>query len=360
MLHHWNRQALLETLVYLFGAFVMGYFTVTKKYLAYVTPRMEPFLYFMVFMLVIWALGNLQFLGRRSYKNNYYHILILFVPLLLLFLPLPNYIPGTGSAQVGQPLEKQSQRGFMSDVANSTKAASNTFKRVIGMNVEEKTTEMSEVEAAMKPSGERGAAPNLNDTSRYGVKPVDTGVAKRSINGKPYGSTGDATAASKVGSGNVSSNSGTMDDIGGFGGTGQNDGTVTVQQESDYSTGINNGNRTIVLNDGNYYRTIMELTRATDKYVGYQIKMTGYVIRDKSFYQNGDFFLGRMAMTCCIADLAPVGLAIFYQDAQSLPTDGWYTITGTVVPVDYHGMPQAGVKVTGVTKAAPINDYVYP
>jgi putative membrane protein len=115
----------------------MLYLASSGKYLSYVTPRMEPYLYFTAIVMGIWALAGLGRMFRPQYKIRSAHCFVLAIPILLLLLPHTplsaadlsgNYIGGnTFSKQSGQSSystpQKQSPAGG-SD-SNASSGASN-------------------------------------------------------------------------------------------------------------------------------------------------------------------------------------------------------------------------------------------
>lgn len=120
-----NPQIFLEILCYSVFAGLMLYLVSSGKYLSYVTPRMEPYLYFTAIVMGIWALVGLGSLFRPQHKVRSAHCFVLAIPILLLLLPHSplstsdlsgNYIGGsTFSGQSGQSLygapQKQSSSG---------------------------------------------------------------------------------------------------------------------------------------------------------------------------------------------------------------------------------------------------------
>ncbi|HHV08751.1 MAG TPA: TIGR03943 family protein [Clostridiales bacterium] len=82
-----NPQVFLEFLCYcVFGGLIL-YLVKSGKYLSYVTPRMEPYLYFTVIVMGIWALAGLGRLFRPQYKIRSSHCYVLAIPILLLSFP---------------------------------------------------------------------------------------------------------------------------------------------------------------------------------------------------------------------------------------------------------------------------------
>lgn len=76
-----------------------------------------------------------------------------------------------------------------------------------------------------------------------------------------------------------------------------------------------------------------------DRYVGKTVKFTGMVLKPEEF-PKGYFIPGRMAMTCCAEDMAFLGFACEYKDADRLSDRQWVKVTAKVSKeyfVDYEG-----------------------
>lgn len=82
-----NLQTLLEIAAY--GSFmgILLYLIITGDYKKYVTPRTIPYFYFTILVLSIWTVHSLARLIRGTYQQRIYHPLVLFVPVILFFLP---------------------------------------------------------------------------------------------------------------------------------------------------------------------------------------------------------------------------------------------------------------------------------
>ncbi|MDW2798023.1 TIGR03943 family protein [Clostridium boliviensis] len=116
------------------------------------------------------------------------------------------------------------------------------------------------------------------------------------------------------------------------------------------------------------YRKLMIPRRLLDQqqeqYEGYTITMTGYVLKDTKAYGENEFAVARLAMTCCVADLAPAGILCDYSQVKSLKEDSWITVEGTLNLNydDYDGHKYADplIMVTKITPAEKVEGYVYP
>jgi len=82
-----NPQIFLEFLCYSAFGGLMFFLVRSGKYLSYVTPRMEPYLYFTAIVMGIWACAGLGRLFRPQHKIRSAHCLVLVIPIALLLLP---------------------------------------------------------------------------------------------------------------------------------------------------------------------------------------------------------------------------------------------------------------------------------
>ncbi len=82
-----NPQAFLEFLCYCVFAGLMLYLVSSGRYLAYVTPKMQPYLYFTAIIMGIWAFAVLARLFMPQHRVRTAHCFVLVIPILLLLLP---------------------------------------------------------------------------------------------------------------------------------------------------------------------------------------------------------------------------------------------------------------------------------
>lgn len=47
---------------------------------------------------------------------------------------------------------------------------------------------------------------------------------------------------------------------------------------------------------------------------GYTIVITGYLLKDPESFGKDEFAAARLAMTCCVADIAPAGVDVQFSD----------------------------------------------
>ena len=86
-LKKFNRQAFAETICFaIFSGFVF-YFILTKKYLQYIAPKTEPYLYFTAVIMVLWTVYRAKDIFSLQYKSRLQSCLLLIFPIVFVFLP---------------------------------------------------------------------------------------------------------------------------------------------------------------------------------------------------------------------------------------------------------------------------------
>ena len=158
---------------------------------------------------------------------------------------------------------------------------------------------------------------------------------------------------------------------------GQTEGTAGLPQETvplekpsakvedeNVMPGLNKEEKKIIVSDDLFGMWYSELYMHMEEYEGYTITMTGYVLKDTKAYGENEFAVARLAMTCCVADLAPAGILCDYSQVKNLKEDSWITVEGTLNLNydDYDGHKYADplIVVTKITPAEKVEGYVYP
>ena len=91
-----------------------------------------------------------------------------------------------------------------------------------------------------------------------------------------------------------------------------------------------------------------------DRYRGKTVEFTGMVLKTPDFPKN-NFVPGRMAMTCCEADITFMGLPCRFAGAAGLAARSWVMVTATV-EVKYHSLYKGVgpiLTATNIQPAAP-------
>lgn len=117
---------------------------------------------------------------------------------------------------------------------------------------------------------------------------------------------------------------------------------------------------TIVMDDNNYFQWIQEIYENMDQYLGKKIQVTGFVFKSEQF--DEDLFVpARMMMTCCVADMQPIGLLCVYDQVASLEDGDWIQVRGTLGMRDFEGVSSPVIIASVVEEAVkPEIDYIYP
>lgn len=100
---------------------------------------------------------------------------------------------------------------------------------------------------------------------------------------------------------------------------------VTLEEDLPYDLNAD----PIVLDDMGYGFWYLDALDNMERYKGRTIEYTAMVLHPQSF-PKGYFVPGRMAMTCCADDMAFLGYACRYDDADSLEQKAWVKITAKV------------------------------
>ena len=64
-----------------------------------------------------------------------------------------------------------------------------------------------------------------------------------------------------------------------------------------------------------------------NRFAGQSARVRGFVYRDERF-PTGTFMVSRFLLSCCVADAAPIGLAVRWPDADFLDDDAWVWVSG--------------------------------
>lgn len=129
------------------------------------------------------------------------------------------------------------------------------------------------------------------------------------------------------------------------------DGSITSEPAS---------NAPIIVSNDDFVYWLQEINYNMEKYEGREIEITGFVFKSKEF-SNNEFVPARLMMSCCTADLQPVGLLCRYDGAAALVQDNWLKVTGIIREAEYNGQKTPAIIASKVEEAKkPDNEYVYP
>lgn len=295
-----NSQAFLEFLCFFIFGGLLLYLAKSGKYLSYVTPRMEPYIYFASIVMGIWALTGFCRLFRPQHRLRSSHCLVVGIPILLLLLP---HSPLTTSNLTGNYSNK------------------NAFSASAGQELYSKPDEASLEDNIDQTDTSSPAEDELSSTDTTVSDTVDTAVA-------------DAQSA------------------------------IPEEQASVVLPGLDTANKKIIVSNDDFSMWLTEIYINIEKYTGYTIDITGYVFKNPEYYNDDEFVPARLMMSCCVADLVPVGLTCEYDNVSELEEGSWVTVEGIlhVGQYEYDGeqYEEPQISVTQITPAEEVSDYVYP
>ena len=115
----------------------------------------------------------------------------------------------------------------------------------------------------------------------------------------------------------------------------------------------------IEINSSNYTNILKETHDNLDKYIGKNIKFSGYIYRVPDFTEN-QFVLARDMIISSDLRTLVVGFLCVSNDIKNYETNTWVEITGTITKGNYHEViPVINVtQIKQITKPSEI--YVYP
>ncbi len=114
----------------------------------------------------------------------------------------------------------------------------------------------------------------------------------------------------------------------------------------------------VELNSGNYTNFLKECHDNLNEYIGYNVKVTGYVYRMPDF-NDSQFVLARTMLTNSDQQAVVVGILCESDLIKNFDDYSWVNIEGTIEAGDYHGeIPVLNVSKINKTKM-PEEEYVY-
>ncbi|KEI00764.1 TIGR03943 family protein [Clostridium botulinum] len=130
-----------------------------------------------------------------------------------------------------------------------------------------------------------------------------------------------------------------------------------VQNSSKQNSSSNIKNeKKLIFDDNNYARLIFDIENNLNKYKGTKVAINGCVYKDSSF-KNDEFAIGRLMISCCVADAELVGLTCRYSNTKDLKINSWIKVEG-ILDIDKNKPILKVISLTNIEK--PKNIYVYP
>jgi len=109
-----------------------------------------------------------------------------------------------------------------------------------------------------------------------------------------------------------------------------------------------------------YIETLTTIDLYRDAFLGKTIEISGFVYREAGMGPK-QFGVSRFAINCCSADASPYGVMAKFGHADTLETDEWVSVTGTLGTTSYNDIDIIQIDVTKVVKIpAPEDPYVSP
>ena len=95
------------------------------------------------------------------------------------------------------------------------------------------------------------------------------------------------------------------------------------------------------------------------QFAGRGARVRGFVYRDERF-PAGTFLVSRFLLSCCVADAAPIGIAVRWPDADFLDDDAWVWVSGRFAVEDFLDERVPVLVAAEVTPAEqPAQPYLY-
>ncbi|MEN8905123.1 MAG: TIGR03943 family protein [Clostridiales bacterium] len=133
-----------------------------------------------------------------------------------------------------------------------------------------------------------------------------------------------------------------------------------MDQEEKNTNDIKLVNNTIEMNNENFMQCLDEISINPKKYINKKVTVTAFVFKGDNFKEN-EFVPARFLMTCCMADLTPVGLLANYEKANLLNSDKWYEFSGTIIMGTYNKEEMPIIKISNHKSVPkPTEEYIYP
>lgn len=115
----------------------------------------------------------------------------------------------------------------------------------------------------------------------------------------------------------------------------------------------------LLVSEDNYVDLMTDFHVNPQNHDGVTIKMVGRAILSPD-QPTGRFYLSRLYLTCCAADLTPVGLSGKPAEGMTLEPDGWYEIVGTLHSEVLAGETKPFLEILSATPVpVPVSPYVY-
>lgn len=135
----------------------------------------------------------------------------------------------------------------------------------------------------------------------------------------------------------------------------QDSNIVTRVKPQSFSTGKSSEKRTLI----DWIRTL-EVYPEPDAYLGQKVSIQGFSVHSEELGQNY-LILTRFVITCCAADVYPIGLPIkLPRDRSNFPQDQWFKVQGEMITESMEDERKLVVQADTLTPISePQNPYEY-
>lgn len=117
--------------------------------------------------------------------------------------------------------------------------------------------------------------------------------------------------------------------------------------------------KALVLNSDNFLSVLDQLFEEPDKFVGNRLIISGFAYKADSF-NEGQFAIARLTISCCAADAAMVGLFCSGGELSSFEDEKWYEVDGVLSTTKMGERTIPLLEITGAKAIEkPENVYVY-
>lgn len=141
----------------------------------------------------------------------------------------------------------------------------------------------------------------------------------------------------------------------------QIDTTQYTQVNETKETDIKIENGVIIIDSYNFYNALNKIYVEIDNYMDKPIEVVAFVYKDEEQFSDTQFVPARMLMSCCAADMVPVGLVCNYDKTSELVENSWVKVEGRLGVVDYNGKSMPCINADKITKTdKPAQEYIYP
>lgn len=176
----------------------------------------------------------------------------------------------------------------------------------------------------------------------------------------PYNAVGSSGLSAKLNIGNETNKSNLFSKNLGTNQLQTNNTENSVSVEGFKLSGFDSKNKKIVVKDEEYSRWVYLINANPQQFVGYKIRIKGFVFKDAEKLAKNEFFTARLLMTCCVADLRPYGIVSEYDEVSQLTKDSWIIEEGMIKLGNVKGANVPIIQVTKVNKASkPSQEYVF-